>query len=517
MGAVGWLRWGWRQLTSMRTALVLLFLLALASIPGSLFPQRGINEAKVISYFADQPTTAKWLDRFGLFDVFTSPWFAAIYLLLFVSLIGCVVPRAWHHLRGLRTPPPHAPSRLERLPFAQTFADDRSPDAVLDAAEAELRRRRFRVVRGDDGSLAAEKGYARETGNVVFHLALIVLLIGVAAGSLYGYRGNVVVREGAGFSNTLTQYDSFRPGRAFNESSLAPFSFTLKDFTVEFEPQGSQRGAPREFEATVVYTSAPGEPERTQRVAVNSPLRVDGAKVFLIGWGYAPQFTVRDGNGDVVLQDSVPFLPQDGNFSSTGVVKSPDAQPTQLGFQGVFLPTTQIDPVRGPISVFPAAVAPSVFLTAWTGDLGMDGGRPQSVYKLVVDDMEQVGTRQLAVGDSWTLPDGAGSITFDGVSQFATFSVARDPGGTVVLVSAVAAMAGLILSLFVRRRRLWVRADDEAEGITVVRVAGLARTENGDPGQDLEALIDALGLVPSDTGRDDDGVDERPPAVEVPQ
>ena len=52
MGIVGWIRWGWRQLTSMRVALILLFLLALASIPGSLFPQRGINPTKVQQYLA---------------------------------------------------------------------------------------------------------------------------------------------------------------------------------------------------------------------------------------------------------------------------------------------------------------------------------------------------------------------------------------------------------------------------------------------------------------------------------
>ena len=47
LGISGWLRWSWRQLTSMRTALILLFLLALASVPGSVLPQEGIDPAAV--------------------------------------------------------------------------------------------------------------------------------------------------------------------------------------------------------------------------------------------------------------------------------------------------------------------------------------------------------------------------------------------------------------------------------------------------------------------------------------
>ena len=98
IGALGWLRWFWRQLTSMRTALVLLFLLALASVPGSLLPQRGPEPGKVEQYFSQHPDLAPVLDKLSLFDVFAAPWFAAVYLLLFISLAGCVLPRSWQHV-----------------------------------------------------------------------------------------------------------------------------------------------------------------------------------------------------------------------------------------------------------------------------------------------------------------------------------------------------------------------------------------------------------------------------------
>ncbi|MGL5863731.1 MAG: cytochrome c biogenesis protein ResB, partial [Phycicoccus sp.] len=111
LGPLGWARFAWRQLTSMRTALVLLLLLALAAIPGSAFPQRRIDAAQSAQFIADNPTLGRWLDRLGMFDVYSTPWFAAIYLLLFISLVGCVIPRARLHWVQVRARPPRAPRR----------------------------------------------------------------------------------------------------------------------------------------------------------------------------------------------------------------------------------------------------------------------------------------------------------------------------------------------------------------------------------------------------------------------
>jgi cytochrome c biogenesis protein len=116
LGPVEWLRFAWRQLTSMRTALLLLLLLAIAAIPGSLVPQRSSDPNGVVQYFADNPDLAPVLESFQMFDVYTSVWFSAIYLLLFISLIGCIVPRTKHHFQALRARPPKTPARMSRLP-----------------------------------------------------------------------------------------------------------------------------------------------------------------------------------------------------------------------------------------------------------------------------------------------------------------------------------------------------------------------------------------------------------------
>ncbi|WRL63163.1 cytochrome c biogenesis protein ResB [Blastococcus brunescens] len=144
----------------MRTAIVLLFLLALAAVPGSLLPQRSLSQNAVNQYFVDHPTLAPVLDDLFLFDVFSSPWFAAVYLLLFVSLIGCVLPRGLEHYRAMRAAPPAAPRNLLRLPDAGELPTTLPTEQALDVVEEELRVRRFRVVRRQ-GSCRPRRGTSR--------------------------------------------------------------------------------------------------------------------------------------------------------------------------------------------------------------------------------------------------------------------------------------------------------------------------------------------------------------------
>lgn len=488
----GFLRWLWRQLTSMRTALILLFLLAIASIPGSIFPQRTIDPVKVREYIEANPGFGEWLDRFGFFDVYGSAWFAAVYLLLFISLIGCVLPRTGAHIRALRSRPPAAPRNLTRLPESRRFVTQGDSSKVIDAARDYFGSHRWRTNVSANGDwIAAEKGYSRETGNLVFHVALLVLLVAIAVGALWGWRGNVIVREGQGFSNTLTQYDAWGGGRFVDSANIPPFAFNLDDFRAEFDRGEAQRGSPTLFEADVTLNRSPGEPSETAMVRVNEPLTIDGVRVYLVGHGYAPRFVVRDGDGKVVFDDAVPFLPQDGNFTSTGVVKVPDANP-QLGVQGLFLPTRELDAIRGPYSSFPAPDDPAVFLSAWEGDLGLNSGVPQSVYTIETEAMTQIGLEELAVGQTWNLPNGLGSIEFVGVDRWASFQIADDPGKTLALIAAVVSMLGLIASLFIRRRRAWVRVTAAEDGTTVVDVAGLAKTDAGDLPDEIDALTDVV-------------------------
>ncbi len=492
-GVVAWLRWGWRQLTSMRTALVLLFLLALASIPGSVLPQQGIDPSAVSQYYAAHPALAPFLAKLSGFDVFGAPWFAAIYLLLFASLAGCVLPRSYRLARSARQPPPKAPRHLGRLPQAAGFAVDSAPDRALDSAAALLRRRRFRIRTGD-GWVSAEKGYLHEVGNLLFHVALLGLLVSVALGGLFGYKANKLLVDGATFANTPVGLDVFHPGRLVSAGDLQPFSITLRKFTASYITSGVQRGQPAKFAASVRYNSEYGGPRRSYDLRVNHPLIVDGVQVFLIGHGYAPEFKVTDGSGAVRFDQAVPFIPvEQSGLTSAGVIKVPDAQPRQLGFAGVFLPT-QIDVGGRLASAFPAPDYPRVSLVSYAGNLGLNSGTPQSVYSLDTSQMRRlaVSPRPLAPGQSIALPDGLGKLTFTGYRQWVSLAITYDPGQVPALISALTALAGLILSFLVRRRRIFVRA------APVEPPAAAAAAPPDGAGQSVPSAVEIGGLTRSD-------------------
>ena len=475
----GWPRWLWRQLTSMRTALVLLFLLALGSVPGSVLPQRGSDPGAVQQYFTSHPALAPWLNHFGLFNVFAAPWFAAIYLLLFTSLVGCVVPRTFRLAGSARTPPPRAPRNLRRLPHSASYSSALPPPEAVEAAAALRGGQRFRLGRpaAGDGTfwVSAEKGYLREAGNLLFHLALLGVLVSIAVGGLFGYKADKLLVEGQSFSDTTAALDEFHPGRLVSGSDLAPFSLTLDRFSASYLTSGASRGQPSDFDAAVTYTASPGAPSKTYHIRINDPLPVDSLKVYLIGHGYAPVFRVTDSRGHVAYDEATPFIPANtGTFLSDGVVKAPDAS---LGFMGVFVPTAIS--VGGVLeSIFPAPDAPAVSLIGYSGNLGMNSGVPQSVYQLDTTGMTKVaGSPHLMLpGQTWTLPDGRGAITFVGVKQWVSLAITYDPGQVPALVCGILALAGLLLSFLVRRRRVFVRATASGTG-SMVTVGGLARTD----------------------------------------
>ncbi|MFD0153504.1 cytochrome c biogenesis protein ResB [Streptomyces sp. NPDC055721] len=504
LGVVGWIRWFWRQLTSMRVALILLFMLSLGAVPGSLIPQTSADELKVQAFKDAHETLTPLYEKLQFFDVYSSVWFSAIYILLFVSLIGCIVPRSWQFVGQLRSRPPGAPRRLDRLPAYATWRTEAEPEQVREAALTVLKGRRFRAHTAGD-AIAAEKGYLREAGNLLFHVALIVILVAFAWGQLFKAEGGKLIVEGDGFSNTLTQYDDFKSGSQFGIDELEPFSFTLDSFDGTYEKSGPQRGTPRTFEAKVRYSEAGGA-EKNAVIKVNEPLEVGGSKVYLIAHGYAPVVTVRDGRGKTVFHGAVPLLPIDNNITSTGAIKVMDGyrdkngKKEQLGFQAFFVPTFAGAGAGTMFSQFPALDFPVMALTGFHGDLRVDGGLPQNVYQLDKSKMKQFTdksgnklAKRLLPGEPMMLPDGAGSITFEkDIKEWASFQISQQPGNGLALAGAIAAIAGLTGSLFIQRRRVWVRAVRGEDGVTVVEMAGLGRSESAKLPEELGDLAVAL-------------------------
>ncbi|PYI67937.1 cytochrome c biogenesis protein ResB [Arthrobacter livingstonensis] len=523
LGFVGMLRWAWRQLTSMRTALFLLLLLAVAAVPGSLFPQRPSNPSNVTQYLTDHPTSGPILDWFRLFDVYSSPWFAAIYLLLFTSLVGCVLPRAKIHFKAMRSAPPRTPKRLSRLAEYGTVeipaGSGVDADQAIKDAAAVLKSRRYRVDVRDLGtgrpSVGAEIGFLKEVGNLVFHVSVLGVLAAVAYSGLAGYSGQRVVVEGETFVNTLVGYDTFTPGAYFNSDRLSPYSVELDKLAVKYDRESpGHYGQPIDFTASLTTKDGPDAAAKQQVLKVNDPVAMGGTNIYLVGNGYAPVVTVKDGTGKVAFQGPVVTIPTDGAYTSLMVIKVPDAKPRQLGFVGFFLPTALMDTSTGvAYGSDPDPFNPQLNLNAYTGDLGLDNGIPRNVYTLDTSKLKQINGRDmksggivLAPGKSYTLPDGNGSISFDGIKRFAALDIRHDPGQVYVLVFAVLALGGLMASLFLNRRRVWIRTGNHPDGRTMVEFGLLARGEDHRLAGESAAINKALHakwVVPADSPVED--------------
>ena len=499
----------WRTLTSMGTALVLLFLLALGAIPGALLPQRSLNETKVAEYLAEHPTIGPWLDRVQAFDVFSSFWFTAIYVLLFVSLVGCLTPRLAEHMRSLRAAPVAAPRNLARLPkhhTAEVPGDDVAAMAV--AVDDQLSGwRRFTRQTAEGAEISAEKGYLREFGNIVFHFSLLGLLVAVAAGKLFSYEGNVIVVAdgGPGFcSASPAAFDSFRAGNTVDGTSLYPICVRVNDFQASYLPSGQATS----FQADIDYQAGDDLDSGTWRpylLKVNEPLRVGGDRVYLQGHGYAPTFSVTFPDGQTRTQ-TLQWRPEDQiTFLSSGAMRfdppggtyadERERRKNQIAIQGLFAPTEQLD---GTLlsSKFPAMNDPAVAVDIYKGDTGLDTGRPQSLFSLdprMIDQgrLAKVARVNLRAGQDTRLPDGT-IVRFDGAVPFVNLQVSHDPAQVWVLVFAMTMMAGLLVSLIVRRRRVWVRLTSGPAGTVNVELGGLARTDNSGWGDEFERLTTKL-------------------------
>ena len=96
------------------------------------------------------------------------------------------------------------------------------------------------------------------------------------------------------------------------------------------------------------------------------------------------------------------------------------------------------------------------------------------------------------MGETIELPAGHGSVTFDGYVKWVQLQISRNSGKELALGGALLAVAGLVASLYVRRRRAWVRAVVDDDGRTVVEVAGLARSGGGDLDAQIGDIADGL-------------------------
>lgn len=430
--------WIYRQLTSMRVALLLLGALALLTLAGTLLAQAPAEVRSDPGAYAEwldsvRPRYGGWtgvLDTLGLFSVFSSIWFKGLLVLLSASLISCSVrnvPRLWR--RATRPRMVMTGAFFERAPHRAGIASQADAKASLDAIRSTFRSHLFHTsIRrdGDDVHVCADRFRWGPFGRIVAHLSFVVILIGAALTATSGFRDE-------GFAVPV------------GETMKVGHGTDLAVRATSFSDTYYLSGEPRDYTSSLVLYRD-GKPVKSQEVRVNHPMRYEGVSFYQSFFGPSVVVRAEDTDGRVLFDRSVPMLY--GSKDETHVI-------------GRFSL-----PKKG-LTVF--AVAPQ------SGEIDRRIGPGQTqleVYRSGSD--APVGVRVLSQGEPAAI---AGvDFTFVRERQYAGLIVARDPGWTLVWIGSVLLVLGIcMVFLFPHRRiRAVVR---RAGGGSEVGIAAIRRRD----------------------------------------
>lgn len=504
----------WRTLRSMRTAIILLLMLAAAAVVGSLIPQIPNSPERVAAYRLDHPFWGDVVSAGGFFDVFGSWWFGLIVALLFVSLIACLLPRSRALWRAARARPIQA-RELDAFPsYAERRVAAPPADAAIGALKT-LRRKRYRVELDPDGpALAAEKGFLREIGSLAFHWAFLVLLVAVIIGKGTGYIGHATIVEGETWVDARLNYDGdLRTGRFF-AGGFSGTEITL----VDFEDSYRETGIPMDFHSLLRLAGAGGTDARDVDVRINHPSVFNGIRIFQYGFGWAVMMQVRAGDrmlfdGPVVLGQDTP--PGENPLAQpwVGVIKLPTLRPQQAIVLELY-PDAEAyfrSLQTGVPQPMTQANAPFVRFQVWKGKLldtslsGLDTRFMRVAGTGVVGEGGTVDLDRDCVVAAPGTPTPAGLdavcspppgptamlMSFPELRQYSRLQISHDATIPYVLAAAILIVLGLLPALYVSRRKVWVRARPDGSG-SLVQVGGFALQRKDRFDEEFVSLVDAV-------------------------
>jgi cytochrome c biogenesis protein len=484
----------------MRTALILLLLLAVASVVGSLVPQWPNTPDRVLRYLEDHPFWGEVFERAGLFDVFGSWWFVLLTALLFVSLVACLIPRTRSFVRAVRTRPLHA----REVDAFRHYAERRvagTPEDAAGAATALLRRRFWRTARAGT-QVAAEKGVLREGGSLLFHWAFLLILIGVIVGKGTGFSGFAVIVEGDTWVDARANYDGqLRAGRFF-DGEFTGIGVRLRSFESDFR----RSGQPMDFVSRVDLLDPRGDLIRRQDIRVNHPAQIEGLRIFQSSFGWAPVVeTARDADvltSAPVVTDLAPAPEGVPAFAMPwrGFVKLPSADggtpDVAVSFQ--LYPDSEAF-LTSLATGEPVAMLrendPFLRFTVWRGTL-----TDLATNRLDTSLLRRTATGIVGLGQTASLRTGERfapgasptglTLSFPELRRYSVLQVAEDRGVPIVLLAAILILVGLLPALYDSRRKLWIRAEPDGEG-SVLKIGGFALQRKPQFEEEFERLVEA--------------------------
>lgn len=443
----------WSFFSSVGLTIVLLAMIVLVAVAGTIVPQRD-----AASQLATQipPGLYSFLQAIEIFDLYHSVLFFVLLGFLFLNLIVCSInrfPHAWRQF--LFRSSPENPDLFREIAADAVIITRQDEKAVVETASAAMksRLRGFLSQRTADGLyLYGEKGRFSYFGVYVVHLSILVLIAGVAIGSLFGIEGYVNIGEGQTISRIkLNNKD---------QVLLLPFSVRCDGFTVEFY----DNGAPKTYRSDLTFLKNDQVAAQGQ-VLVNHPFSFEGLLFYQSSYGVTSGgkallsiFKNGKKNQDISVGPGETFaLP--GKEGEVQVLRVEEnlmnmGQAVKLSVasargETVFWVFRHIDKIRemnpGVVEQIPM-FNPGLF----------------SPYIFVINDVRE--------------------------KYYTGLQVSRDPGLPVVAIAALLMFVGLMLVFFSTHRQVWVRLDAQPEG-TRISIAGRSNKDAVGLQRDIKNIL----------------------------
>ena len=313
-------------LSSLKIAILLLFLIAISCAAGTFIPQQEPDQF-YYDNFNNDPflglINGNILILFELNHVYTSYWFLILLTWLGLALAVCSFRRQLPILKSaLNWIDYKSPRQIAKLSVAQTIKTN-DPSKSLEKLSINLKKEGWNV-RETDGRIAARKGVIGRLGPILIHLGLILLMIGATYGSLNG--------------KTLERF--MAPGRSIdllNNNEEKGLTIKLLKFQIERDPQGRT-----EQYRSIVKVIEPNGNNEEKEISVNSPLRYKGLTLYQADWSLAA-ITIQIDNSPK-LQIPIKSIPELGEQTWGTII------PTQKDGEGQILLTVSSE--LGPVTIY---------------------------------------------------------------------------------------------------------------------------------------------------------------------
>jgi cytochrome c biogenesis protein len=429
----------WGFFSSTKLALFCFFSLAIASIIGTLIPQKEQAAVYIQKY---GPKTAELFRILDIPDMYNSWWFIALLSLFSINLIICSLdrfPNVWKMITMdnlvIKV------DRLGKMLPRNSFASNKPLGEVVPLVEQTMNEAGWKPAKADrEGGtlLFSQKTPWVRSGVYVVHVSILVIFVGAIIGSLFGLKGSIMIPEQS-VSNYFYEFGS---------GKRLPTGFDLRvdGFYLSYYDNGS----PKEYRSDLVVLDN-GQEVLKKSIVVNDPLSYNG-------------FTFYQSSYEARQEYMISIQNQNNGFRKTFIA-----------LPGKEIKWQEAGVTFGIVNLLQPDRWGRYRLKIWFSD---GKGEPSSFWldKETVVSVER--------------PNNV--YTFESKQRFATgLQVAKDPGVWPVYIGCTMMLLGLIVAFFLSHKRIWVYISEE-EGRTSVLVAGTSNKNKVSFENKFDTLVEKL-------------------------